>query len=189
MGQGTSWFDLARDGKLAEIQELLQNPEPGFVNQRDPSNEYAYTALHWAAREGRTSVVELLLQSGAEIEASTSYGYTPLHWAAKGNHVAVAQVLLDAGANVNAQDEMGDAPLHLAARLGHLDIVLLFLEKAPNLDLNLVEKWGNIALQVATSVPVARALIEAHKGRNPRLADEDDLEMQAETPRHREEIE
>lgn len=61
-------------------------------------------------------MVELLLQSGAEMEAADSMGFKALHWAAKYEFHSVTSFLLNRGANVNvnATTHIGSTPLHIA---------------------------------------------------------------------------
>jgi uncharacterized protein len=54
------------------------------------------TALHFAAYEGRTAVVRLLLNEGANANANTSSGRTPLDAKEKGKKEAV-KLLIQAG--------------------------------------------------------------------------------------------
>ncbi len=57
------------------------------------------TPLHIASRLGNVDNVVLLLQHGADPNATTKDLYTPLHIAAKEGHEEVAAALLDHGAN------------------------------------------------------------------------------------------
>ncbi|KAJ3013434.1 UNVERIFIED_CONTAM: Osteoclast-stimulating factor 1 [Siphonaria sp. JEL0065] len=50
--------------------------------------------LHWAARSGKTQVVQMLLEKNAAINARNKLGDTPLHNAAWGGHLGVVTVLL-----------------------------------------------------------------------------------------------
>ncbi|KAG8339309.1 putative huntingtin interacting protein [Trypanosoma vivax] len=108
------------------------------VNTRDKSGA---TALHVAVRRvvassthGRASdyvesemdslivecpnqaIIELLLDSGAEMEARNSAGETPLIVAAASNNFSAVRLLLMRGADAAQRDDMGHTPLHHAAR-------------------------------------------------------------------------
>jgi hypothetical protein len=63
----------------------------------------------WACEFGRTSVVDLLLQRGIEMDVKLEHdGQTGLHWAAYGGHVDTVKLLLQRGAPVDTKDETYD---------------------------------------------------------------------------------
>jgi ankyrin repeat protein len=76
------------------------------------------TALHEAAREGRTEVVRLLLDAGSAIDAVSVIGWTVLHWANYHGHAEVVRMLLAAGADPQAA-------LALAVQRGNHEIAQL----------------------------------------------------------------
>jgi len=91
--------------------------------------------LHLAAASGNETAVEILINSGAYLEA-VSYlpnhasGYTwltPLLFAAHDKEVKAAEILINAGANVNHQTKFGATALHLAAARGDEEMVKLLL--------------------------------------------------------------
>ena len=69
---------------------------PGAVDQADALGR---TALHYAARLGKTEAVAMLLEAGAEPDPADRDGYTPLMRAVTFGHADTAQRLLDAGAD------------------------------------------------------------------------------------------
>jgi ankyrin repeat protein len=72
-------------------------------------------ALHFAARDGRMEVAQLLLDKGAEINQLTAGDQsTPLVVAAINGNFDLAKVLLDRGADPNLASEDGVAPLFAA---------------------------------------------------------------------------
>jgi len=93
-----------------------------------------WTLLHFAAGQGCLHLVEMLIQKGANVNAS-NFGWTPLHWAADGGHKEVVTYLIKNGAEVNAKEMQGNTPLHCAAVAGRLDTVRLLLNNGaePNL--------------------------------------------------------
>jgi cytohesin len=82
------------------------------------------TPLHRAARSGLRSVAKILIQSGANINASQK-GSTPLHTAASHGRWSVAELLISNSADVNAVDSFGQTPLELAESARHQDVAEL----------------------------------------------------------------
>ncbi len=80
------------------------------------------TALHVAAAAFRRSSIELLVRSGAALDAKNRRGAEPLHYAADANRwnpqaqAEAIKCLLSAGANPHAVDANGATPLHRAVR-------------------------------------------------------------------------
>jgi ankyrin repeat protein len=66
-----------------------------------------YTPLHAAAASGSVNVVQILLESGAEVDAQNSYGNTPLHIACLNGHSNMCSELTYYGADINALNYRG----------------------------------------------------------------------------------
>lgn len=96
-------------------------------------SEEEETALHLAAREGHVTLVKLLVDSGAEIEARTMLGETALLLAASCGHKEVVQMLLELGANVNECCYKGYTALHYATIYGHTELVQLLADSGASL--------------------------------------------------------
>lgn len=98
------------------------------VNQRD---EVDWIPLHSAADWGNVKVVNMLLQSGAEIDALDHLQRAPLHIAIASDNVNksdVVRLLVREGAALECRDLHGHTPLLLAARVGCRDSVDVLLE-------------------------------------------------------------
>ncbi len=61
---------------------------------------------------GHDITVKLLLDRGAQIEASNKDGLTALHWASSNGHDATVKLLLDRGAQIEASNKDGLTALH-----------------------------------------------------------------------------
>ena len=66
-----------------------------------------YTPLHAAASSGQVSVVKLLLEMGAEVDAVNCFGNTALHVSCHNGQDVVVTELLGYGAAINAVNNMG----------------------------------------------------------------------------------
>ncbi|XP_071964995.1 uncharacterized protein [Antedon mediterranea] len=82
------------------------------------------TPLHIAARikEGE-KVAEMLLKSGADVNAIMANGETAMHIAARYGHLKMIQALLEEGADPVHQSNNGENPLHIAVRHCHYVII------------------------------------------------------------------
>ena len=78
------------------------------------------TALHLAARQGSTDMVDVILRFKPKLNILSTEGFAPLHLAAMFGHVKVVTRLLDAGADINVLTVDGATSLHLATRENHL---------------------------------------------------------------------
>lgn len=55
------------------------------------------TALHCAAYSGYQDTVQLLLDTGAQVNLQDREGITALHWAASAGHINIVNLLLNSG--------------------------------------------------------------------------------------------
>ncbi|NXJ84813.1 ANK1 protein, partial [Trogon melanurus] len=87
-----------------------------------------FTPLHIACKKNHIRVMELLLKTGASIDAVTESGLTPLHVAAFMGHLPIVKTLLQRGASPNVSNVKVETPLHMAARAGHVDVAKYLLQ-------------------------------------------------------------
>ncbi|CAG8386927.1 unnamed protein product [Penicillium salamii] len=93
------------------------------------------TALYLAARSGRLSTAEILLEKcgGIILEESNDHGRKPLGAAARNGHLDVVEFLISRGADVSATDNSDQTALHLASYGGNSRIAQRLLEENPEL--------------------------------------------------------
>ncbi len=94
-----------------EIARYILATLPVNINNQ---NNYGNTALHQAARDGKSNLVQQLLQKKATVNIANRKGITPLALAAKAGKNDIVQILLQHGANVHAIDVNGNTVLHYA---------------------------------------------------------------------------
>ncbi|XP_023016251.2 tankyrase isoform X1 [Leptinotarsa decemlineata] len=119
-------LEAAKSGDLEQVQRLLGS-FPHIVNCRDLDGRHS-TPLHFASGYNRVSVVEFLLQQGADVHAKDKGGLVPLHNACSYGHYEVTELLVKHGATVNVADLWKFTPLHEAAAKGKYEIVKLLLK-------------------------------------------------------------
>eukprot|EP00051_Salpingoeca_urceolata_P031484 m.11770 g.11770 ORF g.11770 m.11770 type:complete len:1113 (+) comp4095_c0_seq1:185-3523(+) len=87
--------------------------------------------LHLAVQNGNFDFINLLLDEGANPNASTVRGYTPLHMAARNGQVEVIKLLRAKRAYQFKRDHKSKLPLHRAAEQGRTEAVkYLLIEEA-----------------------------------------------------------
>lgn len=121
---------------------------------------HGWTALIWAARNGRTDLVSLLLDAGADVNAITKDGFTALVHSIDNGYQETARLLLERGANPNLAEDGCSPALAIAARLGFIGLVQEILNRGGIF--NRVDNWGHTALEnsVANNQPdVLRLLL------------------------------
>ena len=85
--------------------------------------------LHIASREGRFTVVQVLLKHGAYVNVVYGNGFTPLHLASQFEHPEVARLLLENGADVNSETLLNITPLCLLSEgSGDMEVAQVLLE-------------------------------------------------------------
>lgn len=91
--------------------------------------------LHSAVSSGRTYLVHLALDNGADLEEIDDDGYTPLALACmKGSTTAMVEMLVNCGAALESKDYDGSTPLLISARYGRPETIQLLLSKGADKD-------------------------------------------------------
>lgn len=113
-------------------------------------DEHGITVLMYAAKNGHTSIVDLLIKSNVHLDAQDSNGKTALMHAVWIGHKEAVEILLRAGANVTIQDNDGKTALDIARDSGDPKMVALIE--------NEVEKQHTEIAEVKTQSRVKTAL-------------------------------
>ncbi|KAH9560934.1 hypothetical protein CY35_06G135100 [Sphagnum magellanicum] len=92
------------------------------------------TPLHFAAMDGHTEIVNLLLKwPGIYVAPLDTKGLSPFHYSIQNGHSGVVKLLLEKLENVGEPFTLCDewlAPLDHSIRKGHLEVVKLLVEEA-----------------------------------------------------------
>jgi ankyrin repeat protein len=111
----------AASGIVAAVEFLLAPPVEADARA---TRDNQFTPLHSAAMFGHTEVCELLLGTGADVNAQTDpQGYAPLHSAAFAGHVETIRVLLAHGGDCSLLNYRGEKPADTARRTGQMAAV------------------------------------------------------------------
>jgi len=152
-------FSAVKADDVAKVKTLV-DAEPGLVRARDDTGR---TPLHWAARGGSVSMLALLVDKGAEVNAVDRGGSAPLHSLASAGNTEGLRLLLDRGAEVNLASAQGETALHLAAVAGRVEAVRLLI--ARKADIERANSYGRTPLVLAAremgGIDVIRVLLDA----------------------------
>lgn len=122
-----SLFRAAVKNDIPEVRRLLEQG----VNPNSATFGKA-TGLGWAAHYNHKEVVNLLIQAGANVDASDS-GKTALVYAAHQGNLEICESLLIAGANPNAHSHRSEwSALIFATVRGHTNICRLLIHAGAN---------------------------------------------------------
>ena len=112
--------------------------------------QVSFTALHYAVWCDDKLMVDLLLSSGALVNATTSKGETVLHLAGSCGHLHMVDVLLKEGADINiALHVVNYTPLFSATLARKVDVVRRLCDPMLGVDINARDNLGNGCLHVA----------------------------------------
>jgi ankyrin repeat protein len=118
----------ARGGHIHIIQLLLQFTDKTISELKEIREEMLWEAT----RHNQEAVVQMLLDSGTNIDAAP---YPPRRYgcglsiAASQGYTRMVRLLLDRGADVNIEVPLHGYPIDAAARCGHDEVVTLLLER------------------------------------------------------------
>ena len=90
---------------------------PTFQANVNLRNAVGHTPLHDAADAGKVTILQRLIDAGADVDARNDNGSTPLHLASLWGNLDCVKALLAAGADINAANHDLNTPLHEAAWL------------------------------------------------------------------------
>lgn len=112
---------LAHDGRSWRLGWLIRS-KPELAMKRDSMGT---TPLHWVngtSAKKQDSIIQLLIEHGADPNALDDTGSTPLHWAAFGGQMQTVKLLLQAGADPSIKNSNFETPLDSALARGHSEI-------------------------------------------------------------------
>lgn len=138
-------------------------------------------ALSEAVERGYAGVAKVLIEAGANVNASDEYKQSLIMNAASAGRVEIVTLLIAAGADVNLANTYKITPLAAAAEQGQLEIVRLLL--AAKAKVNSRNPYGGTALSVAVLrgyKDVVRALLDA--GADVQRDKKDLLELAKDNP-------
>ena len=131
-----------------------------LLNKKDDEKMFSWridctTTLMHAAKNGHEHCVNILIQSGVDVNYSNSYVDTTLMFASRHGGAKCVDVLIKGGAGVNHTRCTGDTALSLAAGVGHLASLQLLIKAGA--DVNQGESHSNFSKDITALLRAAEA--------------------------------
>ena len=127
----SGFHDLIREGELEQVRASLAR-DSVLANMAD---EIGMSPLHIAVISGNLRIVNVLINAGAEVNATDHLKRrTPLHYAAFHNYPKIMLFLLSRRADHSMADSEGNQALHFAAANGCYSTADILLQHLANPD-------------------------------------------------------
>ena len=124
----------AKFGQFDTITELLHDPSLSLDAAETGTGR---TALHYAAENGHSDIVTILLEHGADSNLVDSDGRTPISLATKARGPHAFLSLLRQGGDIGAKDLKGYTMIHHAAKNGNVAALIALKERLEMSDASL----------------------------------------------------
>jgi hypothetical protein len=120
------FFKAARTGDKLKMEKLLLNDTIiGNIDKEHETEEYS--ALIWAAKNGHTDIIKLLIEKKANVNKIGGWNKsTALMKACDRGLVDIVDLFINAGAELNIQNSSGMTALMLGANVIYLIYILVF---------------------------------------------------------------
>lgn len=173
--EGVSAMLLTSGGLLTQVDDAPWDEEDlALCSFKDASCALRGSALHGAAQNGHSEVVQKLIDWGADVnQLRFDTDDTALTLAAQKGWLEVVTTLLENGADIEARDMQGRTALSWSSANGHVHIIEELLER--NAQIDLPDRKGLTPLMYAAGigqVAVAEKLIESKA--NIRVVDKEE---------------
>lgn len=153
-----------KKGRMLIVEYLLKKLPKTELEMKTAVGD---TSLLYAIKVRQWPIAKLLINKGADVQATDLIGQSPIHLAllyvkAPGGRLELVKLLLDKGAEPNPTDSTGKTPLHIAAEKGFFEIIKLLAPWVE--DINVKDAaHGHTALHLATQngyLPIVKYLLE-----------------------------
>lgn len=143
---------LTRTAALGEAESLQEVLEERVFDRVRLNEALLSAAEHCSVASAHLVCMEVLLQAGASVHASTRTGTSFLMIACEQGQIQLVELALERGARVKECDKVGRTPLHYAvhaARGDNGDVVEMLIKHGA--DVNAKDQEGKSALHYAAS--------------------------------------
>lgn len=119
-------LEAVKFNDIGKVKELLQSVNPNCEFRKDGEPR---SPLVTAARNGNLEIVQLLLDSGPDVEFHTKGDEPPLIAAAQNGHLSTVKLLIEIGADANRQSVGNGTALTGASKYGHINVVIYLISE------------------------------------------------------------
>ena len=124
--------DELGDESIKRFEQMFRTEKFDFDYRGDKGGNI----LHYAVMLENLDRVKILVEKGADVNATDNHGQTPLHQAVEGVHYSddksgnmeIVKYLVEHGADVNAKSNLEDTVLHRASAWGNLELIKYLVE-------------------------------------------------------------
>ena len=142
----------------AMLDKWLRDPSTHLEDTSDDQSK-CQTAVIWCARKGAVRCLQMLVDSGASVNAQmVGVGATALYLATQEGQEQCVRILLAGGADANIARDTGTTPLAVAAKQNFYQIVFLLVQAGVKLDA--ASTTGATPLFVAAKAGNAESLVQ-----------------------------
>jgi ankyrin repeat protein len=124
--------------KVDELKKLIEDGKVGRVD--------GTTLLIKAVGFRRTQIIELLIETGVNLNERDRNGYTALGKTAEYDDTEAMKLLIEAGADIEQGGGYGRTPLMIACQQGYDEPIKLLLEAGANVAAE--DEYGDTALKL-----------------------------------------
>lgn len=109
------------EGSIQTVKQALESEDI------DSTTTAGLSSLHMAVKKRDLSMVQFLVDQGANIDAQDNKGFSVLYYAVLQNNIPIAKYLLTQEANPNLKNNIGNAPMHNIAYNSRFEMLELFI--------------------------------------------------------------
>lgn len=161
-------FDSARDNDIVKVRKLIKRKADVNYSESVSQGEQAYidewTPVMWAAVNGNTKMIKMLVKNGAWVNYLNSAVVNALWLAADNGHLGAVKELVKSGAHINNRNVENISPLMAAAMHGHYAVVQYLINAKADINLVHRDNDGDSALMLALAqkqTKIAQLLINS----------------------------
>ena len=159
-------FSRSISTTVSDSYSTRRGEMPSGMYDKDKTTKDGFSPLSVAAANDRLSVVQCLLEHGADKEKAMNDSHYLLYLACHNGQLRVVQYLLEIGLDIDKALNIGHSPLTIAAANGHHEVVQFLLQQGA--DVNKADNRGRLPLDIAANETIKQLIRDVKKRRKNR---------------------